>query len=47
MGSLSSRSGAVHFIMLNAPALYAYTLSECLKRYLMAQACFLLQSRLY
>lgn len=31
-------AGAVHFVLLNAPALYAYTLAECLKRYLMAQA---------
>ena len=31
-------AGAVHFVLLNGPALYAYTLAECLKRYLMAQA---------
>ena len=29
--------GAVPFVMWNAPALYFYTLAECLKRYLMAQ----------
>ncbi len=31
--------GAVMYLLLSAPALYCYVIAECLKRYLLAQAC--------
>ena len=31
-------SGAVRFMWLSAPALFCYTMCECMKRYLLAQA---------
>ena len=37
-------SGAVLYLKLSGPALYCYAISECLKRYLLAQVCKICES---